>query len=72
MLRITSKRSDDVCVIVASDVKMLSWFISCCCTPTTHIDHDYWHKGNSLKNGWCYTAAAADCCGAAVYLVMIL
>ena len=34
MLLVPGMRSDDICLIVALDVKMLLWFI-CCCAPTT-------------------------------------
>ena len=55
-------RSDDVCVIVALDVKMLPLFDLLLCTNHAHIlvHRDYWYKGKSLEHGWrCIAAAAA-------------
>ena len=56
MLRIPGTRSDDVCFIVALDVKMLSWFDFL--PSTNHTHRDYWYKGENLKHGCRYTAAA--------------
>ena len=57
MLRVTAgARFDDACLIVALDVKKLRCAMSCR-APITHIHHDYWHKGKSLKHGCCCVAA---------------
>ena len=51
MLRTFDVRSDDVCLIVALDVKMLSWVDFLLCTNHKHIHRDCWHKGKSLNCG---------------------
>ena len=54
-------KSDDVCLIVALDVKlMLSWVDFLLCTNHTHIHHrKLWHIFKSLKYGSCSCTAAA-------------
>ena len=48
-----------MCLIIALDVKMLSWFDMLRCTNHTHIHRrDCWHKGKSLEHGRRCTAAA--------------
>ena len=49
--------SDDVCLIVALDLKML-WFDLLLCTNHTHVHRDYLHNGKSLKHN-CRCAAAS-------------
>ena len=46
MRSVPGMRSDDVCLIVALDVKVLLWFdlLLLLCTNHTHIRCDYWHK----------------------------
>ena len=52
-------RSDDVCLIIALDVKLLlSWFDVLLCANHTQIHRDYWHRGKSWKRGLGCTAAA--------------
>ena len=59
MLRLHGMRSDDVSVVVALDVKTLSWFDLLLCANYPNIRRDCWNKGESLKHGCRCTAAAA-------------
>ena len=47
-------RFDDVRLIGASGVNMLSWFDLLVCATTTHtyIHRDYWHRWKSLNHGF--------------------
>ena len=47
-----------MCVIVALDMKMLSWFDLLLCANHRHIHRDCWHKGKALEHGWRCSAAA--------------
>ena len=76
-LRIPGMKSDDVCLIGALDVSMLSWFDFLLFTYHTHIHRDYWRKGKSLKTRlplyccWCAAAVYCFCfwlCGCAAPL----
>ena len=52
-------RSDDVILIFALDMKMLSWFdLRLCTNYTLILNRDYWYKGKSFKQG-CRCIAAA-------------
>ena len=51
-------RSDDVCLIVALDVEMLTSYDLLLCTDRTRIHCDYWHEGGSLEFDWPGGAAA--------------
>ena len=51
-------RFDDACLIVATDVKMLSWFDLLLCTNHTQYNWYYWHQDKSLKHGGRCIAAA--------------
>ena len=54
-------RSDDVCLMVALDVKMLCFDL----LHQPHIHRDHWHKGKSLKHRslsvYCFIASAVYC-----------
>ena len=53
VIRVPDMGSDDVCLIVALDVEILSWFPLLLYTNHAHIHRDYWHKDKSFKHHRC-------------------